>query len=1206
MSDASKDNKLINEDDVMNSTRQTAIDDETFPSLENQRNIITQLINENQATAKEGERVYIIPQFWYTKFLDPQTTDPRQLGPIDTSLICRDYRNFILVEYDSCPYISVSEPVFNKLMEWYWLANNSQPVCTHLVHDENNNLITEYNQCVFRVHYLVANDQDRRYNTGFNKRVAYFAISRLSTVKQLSIKILDTFFERESNLDISKAKFKIWFVKDSENAGTNSVLNSSFKLDPLEFMELPIHRRITPRLFDLTLKSVDILTGDFVVELIQYDKDYHWLSNYFMYNQLTPSRGTTGLSNLGNTCYMNSALQCLVHIPELRDYFLYNAYEDEINPDNPLGYQGHVARILSALIQNLFGGKALSSKSTMASAYSPTNFKRTIGYFNSMFSGYTQQDSQEFITFLLDGLHEDLNRILNKPYTEKPSLSPEDDINDFNAIKKLAETTWQLHLQRNDSVITDLFVGLYESTLKCPECNNVSITFDPYNDLTLPLPVNTVWHCNVKVFPQNCPPCILEVEMSKSSTYQDLKEYVAKYAEIDPKNLYGCEIFSHQFYNNYESSQSSSQFLPIQELISESDDVIFYEIIASENDIIVPILNSRIEEGFKSPRLFGVPFFIVLSPAERVNPGAIRYKIEKHYSHLSGGYVEFPLLSEIEDRSLNSFPLLQDTYSDIPFDQYQEFLKYAIDEDIGTVDAYFKIKITGENVLDNEGETNQEMVPDNGNYQPKFWTPYSSFNLNQAKNISELVHPVLRDIYDYPSLLKAANDLADEGHENLRKNGIESAQNGYTVTQDSDIDLENSPDETQHESPAKLEHADNVIDNTNDNKNNGTSENNDNKFPMLISYNTAIICEWSEPAIQEVFSEDKLINWERPAELKNAQLELERQKRQQEDERRITLHDCLKLFSKREVLGMNDSWYCPNCKEHRQATKQIQLWNTPDILLIHLKRFENLRSFSDKIDEVVHFPITGLDMSPYMVNKEDSRGTIYDLIAVDNHYGGLGGGHYTAYSKNTDDSTWYYFDDSRVTETAPEHSIAGSAYLLFYRRRTVDGRCGTNNLQELIRRSRSDYDERIKRMYARQRLLYESNKTDIEELADTEENSADIDPTKEEEAPNDRAESSEPNGDSSSSHENSASARSMDYSVRSLEVGRVQPSEALDENESNMGRRKLRLLNKTYGDPMISHSPASSVSSDGTDSISAPVSRSKSKDDTILRSPTKD
>ncbi|GMF62111.1 unnamed protein product [[Candida] boidinii] len=76
-------------------------------------------------------------------------------------------------------------------------------------------------------------------------------------------------------------------------------------------------------------------------------------------------------------------------------------------------------------------------------------------------------------------------------------------------------------------------------------------------------------------------------------------------------------------------------------------------------------------------------------------------------------------------------------------------------------------------------------------------------------------------------------------------------------------------------------------------------------------------------------------------------------------------------------------------------------------------------------------------MSKYIVNPLKNNETIiYDLFAVDNHYGGLGGGHYTSYVKNDIDNEWYYFDDSRVSRTNPLESIKGSAYLLFYRRRS--------------------------------------------------------------------------------------------------------------------------------------------------------------------------
>ena len=64
----------------------------------------------------------------------------------------------------------------------------------------------------------------------------------------------------------------------------------------------------------------------------------------------------------------------------------------------------------------------------------------------------------------------------------------------------------------------------------------------------------------------------------------------------------------------------------------------------------------------------------------------------------------------------------------------------------------------------------------------------------------------------------------------------------------------------------------------------------------------------------------------------------------------------------------------------------------PSILVISLKRFSYNRYWRDKLDTHVEFPVTGLDMAPYIINKNHGK-AIYDLIAVSNHYGGMGGGH---------------------------------------------------------------------------------------------------------------------------------------------------------------------------------------------------------------------
>jgi ubiquitin carboxyl-terminal hydrolase 15 len=112
----------------------------------------------------------------------------------------------------------------------------------------------------------------------------------------------------------------------------------------------------------------------------------------------------------------------------------------------------------------------------------------------------------------------------------------------------------------------------------------------------------------------------------------------------------------------------------------------------------------------------------------------------------------------------------------------------------------------------------------------------------------------------------------------------------------------------------------------------------------------------------------------------------------------ISLSDCFDLYTKKEELSDQDFWYCSKCKAHQPSTKKFDLWSLPQVLVVHLKRFQYSRLYRDKIDTKVEFPLVDLDLSSYLINKKqlESQSPIlnkYNLIAVSNHYGSLGGGH---------------------------------------------------------------------------------------------------------------------------------------------------------------------------------------------------------------------
>jgi len=147
----------------------------------------------------------------------------------------------------------------------------------------------------------------------------------------------------------------------------------------------------------------------------------------------------------------------------------------------------------------------------------------------------------------------------------------------------------------------------------------------------------------------------------------------------------------------------------------------------------------------------------------------------------------------------------------------------------------------------------------------------------------------------------------------------------------------------------------------------------------------------------------------------------------------ISLLDCLKLFTTKEKLSAEDAWFCNKCKDHVEATKQFNVWFFPPILVVHLKRFQYSRLWRDKIDTEVEFPIDDnvLDLSQFELSNQSIR-PLYQLFAVSNHMGGLGGGHYTACIKHRD--KWYNCNDSHVSSINSSHVSGPEAYVLFYRR----------------------------------------------------------------------------------------------------------------------------------------------------------------------------
>lgn len=187
------------------------------------------------------------------------------------------------------------------------------------------------------------------------------------------------------------------------------------------------------------------------------------------------TRGLVGLGNLGNTCFMNAALQCLGHTVPLRNYFLSGSFRGDINKSAPKT-RGKLGRAFGELVVQMWAPQDYVV---------PDVFKRQIGAFADQFAGTNQQDLQEFLRFLLDGLHEDLNRVKNK--AEYRELDDDASVSDA----ALASDAWDYYQSRENSRISDVFMGQLVSHIDCQACGRFSRAFDPFMDLSLPIPTDS-------------------------------------------------------------------------------------------------------------------------------------------------------------------------------------------------------------------------------------------------------------------------------------------------------------------------------------------------------------------------------------------------------------------------------------------------------------------------------------------------------------------------------------------------------------------------------------------------------------------------------------------------------------------------------------------------------------------------------------------
>jgi ubiquitin carboxyl-terminal hydrolase 4/11/15 len=567
---------------------------------------------------------------------------------------------------------------------------------------------------------------------------------------------------------------------------------------------------------------------------------------------------------------------------------------------------GSIAKAYYELLKELWMGSS--------SVLSPWDFRQIFVGFVKQFAGFTQHDSHEMLAFMLDALHEDLNRVKDKPYFELKEKER------YETEEEASRRWWQSHLQRENSIIVDLLHGQYKSIIHCPGCHRISITYDPFMYLGLPIP-HGQYKIIFKYFPLNIqskdPYQHFELEMiiNDNTTLKDMKNKIRSECGRAIQNLEGI-LTSGKFFKKRLSDNNN--ILPYYE---NGYEVVIYETelsIESKDVVTFYILPMQFVEeksfmGIKSkmqcPIFYSKPFTFAKS-----------MRVRELYLFLFKYYRK--IIPDFDSRT------------------YEKFL-----------------------------ENNR-----NANYVNEEFSIYF-----KQKNIPFQLHI------------------------------INNIQTSYSYSNNQTCEFcDRNCDFCPFEFP-----LDTPLENL--------FQRQKTKRPFLLSLELLMYNE------NRLFDKIDIRESSRNLLIKKGN---------------ITIYDCLETFSTEEKLEKDNAWYCSVCKEHQEANKKLEIFKAPHILIVQFKRFK-IKSgnvfmgmmANRKNESFIDFPIENLDIRNYIVGEDKNDG-IYDLFAISQHFGSLSGGHYTALCKNN--NKWYNFDDDNVSRVSDNNVVSASAYLVFYRKKSLN------------------------------------------------------------------------------------------------------------------------------------------------------------------------
>lgn len=706
--------------------------------------------------------------------------------------------------------------------------------------------------------------------------------------------------------------------------------------------------------------------------------------------------GVCGLENLGNTCFMNSMIQCLSNVEPLTRFFIDDdgaRYLREINTENILGSKGQLAHAYGALMHAMWSGDF--------QIVSPGPVKAYVARKAPQFIGYQQHDSQEFMSFLMDGLLEDTCRI---PGARKPIVPEVESAGRTDA--EIAAETWRNYLARNASQVADTFGGQYRSHLVCNECGYTSVVFDPFTSVSVPVPVELWKAYAVYLFSESNsrPPIKMQYWASDKDTAGDLAAfmYTRLVALQTPEMTEALPAGPHELLVTGSSPDPCLIRMVIphtaplrgslqatKAYINDTPNIMVWHVpgVAPKNTSVdsVPeawaaayhtqVAARLADDGGDDAEGSGnlqskkdAPAAAVAMPDAAVpgspGPGLLTRQTSKQAvpKTVPAG----PAMWEFVPVWLRKAGT---TYNPRTYAREQSWTSMG-DNLVISLPA----------VIARQGGLGP---PTNRSIRAEIWRKVQR--------------------YAFPRCLSQFNATSDAFH--IHYFEFDNTKRGV-------LDKELAKEFFVYPG-SRLELP-------------------DDDSPFVWQPGLQLTCDFDNLALSEALMDPSAPSRSVPDQVSISAPPPPKQL--------LTLVNCLERFSQREQLGEEDQWYCRACKKHVRAYKKMDLWKMPPVLIVHMKRFLYERGIyssghiRSKIGELVDFPVTGLDLSSFAMGAQDIP-PIYDLFAVSDHSGDLGGGHYTAHAQNFIDKKWYCFDDSRVSVVSSKSAVQPSAYVLFFRRR---------------------------------------------------------------------------------------------------------------------------------------------------------------------------